>query len=112
MSVSETVQGPTPPGSGLETHSRATRSSVSLSERLDRAAGWAFIMPAVVVVLFLSIFPLIVSLYISLIRLQFVPGGLPSEMRVIAYLLLFSDTVQERISAYDAGFGRQAARQL
>src|ERR1700687_4166329 len=75
MSVSETVQGPTPPGSGLETHSRATRSSVSLSERLDRAAGWAFIMPAVVVVLFLSIFPLIVSLYISLIRLQFVPGG-------------------------------------
>jgi len=51
------------------------RASVSLSERLDHAAGWTFIMPAVLVVLFLSIFPLIVSLYISLVPLQFVPGG-------------------------------------
>jgi len=53
----------------------SARASVSLSDRLDRAAGWVFIMPAVVVVLFLSIFPLIVSLYISLVRLQFVAGG-------------------------------------
>jgi multiple sugar transport system permease protein len=46
-----------------------------LSDRFDRAASWAFLMPAVVVVLFLSIFPLIVSLYVSLVRLQFVKGG-------------------------------------
>src|SRR5258706_1340382 len=75
VSVRETLQGPTPPGSGLETPSLPARASVSLSERLDHAASWTFIMPAVLVVLFLSIFPLIVSLYISLVRLQFVPGG-------------------------------------
>jgi multiple sugar transport system permease protein len=75
VSVRETVQGPTPPGSGLESHSLSQHAAPTLSERLDRAAGWAFIMPAVVVVLFLSIFPLIVSLYISLVRLQFVKGG-------------------------------------
>jgi multiple sugar transport system permease protein len=75
VSVRETLQGPTPPGSGLETPSLSARAAVSLSDRLDRAAGWTFIMPAVLVVLFLSIFPLIVSLYISLVRLQFVPGG-------------------------------------
>ncbi len=46
-----------------------------LQARLDSAAGSAFIMPAVLVVLFLSIFPLIVSLYISLVRLKFVKGG-------------------------------------
>ncbi len=35
----------------------------------------AFVMPAVLVVLFLSIFPLIVSLYISMTRLKFARGG-------------------------------------
>ena len=43
--------------------------------RLDKAAGSAFVLPAVLVVLFMSIFPLILSLYLSLTRLQFVPGG-------------------------------------
>lgn len=42
---------------------------------LDQMAGSVFLLPAVLVVLFLSIFPLIVSLYISLVRLKFVPGG-------------------------------------
>jgi multiple sugar transport system permease protein len=46
-----------------------------ISQLLDRWAGSAFIWPAVLVVLLLSIFPLIVSLYLSLSRLQFVPGG-------------------------------------
>ncbi len=36
----------------------------------------AFVMPAVLVVLFLSIFPLIVSLYVSMARLKFARGGL------------------------------------
>jgi multiple sugar transport system permease protein len=75
VSVRETIQGPTPPGSGLETPSVVSRPTATLGERLDRGAGWAFLMPAIVVVLFLSIFPLIISLYISLTRLQFVPGG-------------------------------------
>jgi multiple sugar transport system permease protein len=43
--------------------------------RLDSMAGSAFVLPAVLVVLFMSIFPLALSLYLSLTRLQFVPGG-------------------------------------
>ena len=46
-----------------------------LRSYLDRWAGNAFIWPAVLVVLCLSIFPLVISLYLSLSRLQFVPGG-------------------------------------
>jgi multiple sugar transport system permease protein len=43
--------------------------------QLERLAGNVFILPAVLVVLFLSIFPLIISLYMSLSRLKFVKGG-------------------------------------
>ncbi len=43
--------------------------------RIERAAGNAFIWPAVLVVLFLAIFPLIISLYLSLSRFRFVRGG-------------------------------------
>jgi multiple sugar transport system permease protein len=38
-------------------------------------AGNVFIWPAVLVVLFLSIFPLVISLYLSLSRFKFVKGG-------------------------------------
>jgi len=43
--------------------------------RADRLASSVFIMPAVLVVLFLAIFPLIISLYLSLSRFKFVKGG-------------------------------------
>ena len=46
-----------------------------LSGWTDSAAQNVFIWPAVLVVLFLSIFPLIVSLYLSLSRFKFVKGG-------------------------------------
>jgi multiple sugar transport system permease protein len=46
-----------------------------LSGWTERAAENVFIWPAVLVVLFLSIFPLIVSLYLSLSRFKFVKGG-------------------------------------
>jgi multiple sugar transport system permease protein len=52
-------------------HSRLQR----LSTYLERIAGHVFIWPAVLIVLFLAIFPLIISLYLSLSRFQFVPGG-------------------------------------
>jgi multiple sugar transport system permease protein len=42
---------------------------------LDRYAGSVFIMPAVLVILGFSIFPLLASLYISLTRLGFSEGG-------------------------------------
>jgi multiple sugar transport system permease protein len=50
-----------------------TRMRISRSEQLAPAA---FILPAVLVVLFISIFPLILSLFLSLSRLRFQSGGL------------------------------------
>lgn len=41
----------------------------------DRASSAAFIMPAVLVILALSIFPLLVSVYLSLARVKFEKGG-------------------------------------
>ena len=46
-----------------------------LSARLDRFAGAVFILPAVVVILVFSIFPLLASLYVSLTQLSFNAGG-------------------------------------
>jgi multiple sugar transport system permease protein len=42
---------------------------------LEKAAGSLFLWPAVLVVLLLAVFPLILSLYLSLSRLKFVKGG-------------------------------------
>lgn len=42
---------------------------------LDRKAHVVFIMPAVLVVLAFSLFPLVVSLYLSLVRFRLAPGG-------------------------------------
>jgi multiple sugar transport system permease protein len=47
----------------------------SLSSRLDRVAGPVFILPAVIVILAFSIFPLLASLYVSLTQLTFNEGG-------------------------------------
>ncbi len=46
-----------------------------LTSRSERFAGTTFVMPAVLVVLALSIFPLIISLYLSFANLKFVKGG-------------------------------------
>jgi len=46
-----------------------------IGARLDRVAGGVFILPAVVVILGFSIFPLLASLYVSLSRLSFSEGG-------------------------------------
>ena len=43
--------------------------------RLDQNAGLVFILPAVIVILGFSIFPLLASLYVSLSRLGFSEGG-------------------------------------
>ena len=45
------------------------------SERLEKSASSVFIAPAILIVLILSIFPLLVSLYLSLSRFKFVRGG-------------------------------------
>src|SRR6266852_933171 len=46
-----------------------------LVSRLDRSAWAVFILPAVLVILTFSIFPLLASLYVSLTRLSFSEGG-------------------------------------
>lgn len=70
MSLSARTQGPAREP-GLEPPSLIT----GIQTRLDSIATSAFIMPAVLVVLFISVFPLIVSLYISMARLKFAKGG-------------------------------------
>jgi multiple sugar transport system permease protein len=47
-----------------------------LGRWVERTTGSIFIWPAVLVVLFLGIFPLLVSLYLSLSRLKLVKGGI------------------------------------
>jgi len=48
----------------------------ALGSRLERMSSQLFIWPAVIVILLLSIFPLIISLYLSFAQLKFVKGGL------------------------------------
>jgi multiple sugar transport system permease protein len=64
-----------------------------LGKWVDRTTANIFIMPAVLVVLLLSIFPLLVSLYLSLSRLKLVKGGI--EFRFVGFAnyqkLLFGD---------------------
>ncbi len=50
-------------------------SSNRFTDWLNRSAGNVFVLPSVVIVLLLSIFPLIVSAYLALTRVRFVPGG-------------------------------------
>jgi len=54
------------------------------SSRAERIAQAVFIWPAVLVVLSLSIFPLIISAYLSLSRFQLVKGGF--EIRFVGWL--------------------------
>jgi multiple sugar transport system permease protein len=61
-----------------------TRSAEGLSRLLDQHAPAVFIMPAVLVVLAMSIFPLLLSLYLSLSRFRFVKGGF--ELKFIGLL--------------------------
>ena len=50
-----------------------------ISTWLDRYASSVFVMPAVLIVLVMSIFPLIVSLYLSLTRVKIAQGGFDIE---------------------------------
>jgi multiple sugar transport system permease protein len=54
----------------------AVASGNPLSRWLDRNAGNLFLLPSILIVLCLSIFPLIISAYLALTRLRFVRGGL------------------------------------
>lgn len=75
MQAEPETQGPALEKSGLED----LRSSQSLRQRLstqsELLAGNVFVLPAVLIVLALSVFPLIISLYLAFAQLRFVRGG-------------------------------------
>src|SRR5713226_882796 len=54
----------------------ARRRLNAVGTRLDRYASGTFILPAVLIILAFSIFPLVASLYVSLTRIKFVQGGI------------------------------------
>jgi multiple sugar transport system permease protein len=61
----------------MKTDSQAQQPSrfARLTASSERWAGTAFVLPAVIALLFLSIFPLLVSLYLSVARFKLVKGG-------------------------------------
>ena len=71
-------------GSARAPASARPRPAERLSGLLDRHAPAVFIMPAVLLVLAMSIFPLLVSAYLSLSRFRFVKGGF--ELKFIGLL--------------------------
>ncbi|HEY2981548.1 MAG TPA: sugar ABC transporter permease [Anaerolineales bacterium] len=58
-----------------ETLARPPSRLQRIGASLERLAPSAFILPTVLALLFLSIFPLLVSLYLSLSRFRLAPGG-------------------------------------
>ena len=72
--MDEKTQGPAPAQPGLETIPNI-EAPLRLAGRFERSAPSVFLMPAVLLVLFVSILPLILSLYLSLVQLTFVKGG-------------------------------------
>src|SRR6185503_6405949 len=70
-------RGPIPsPGSGLESSVPSDRSRLRSGVDNLLAPKNVFLWPALLVILALSIFPLVVSLYLSLSRLQFTSSGI------------------------------------
>jgi multiple sugar transport system permease protein len=65
------------PGSDLTSSGSSARRAVSLGAwRSDGAARWLFIWPAVLLILFLSIFPLVASLALSFSQVVLKKGGI------------------------------------
>jgi len=75
MRVERQSQDPAQSGIDLVVPLPSSGRLAMLTAWAERLAGNVFILPAVLVVLFLSIFPLILSLYMSLTRFKFVKGG-------------------------------------
>lgn len=68
-----------PATGGIETvdgdELRGTRMRVRLNTWLATSSKTAYLMPAIGIVLFVSVFPLVFSLYLSLSNVRFVPEG-------------------------------------
>jgi multiple sugar transport system permease protein len=76
METEQQTQNPAQPETDLETTVPVVSHHFQrLGTRAERLSRHAFVWPAILVVLLLSIFPLLISLYFSLSRLKFVKGG-------------------------------------
>ncbi len=75
MQTEQQTQNSLQPEANPETTGPVTGRFQRLGAQAEHLAGNVFIWPAILVVLLLSIFPLFVSLYLSLSRLKFVKGG-------------------------------------
>lgn len=74
-----------------------SRQQQRVGMRLERWSALTFLMPAVLALLFLSIFPTIASLYLSLSRFKFARGGFELEFIGLEnYRELLSGTEQSR----------------
>lgn len=75
MQVERQPQNPARPGVILEAALPLNGRRHRLSTQAERLASHVFIWPSILVVLLLAIFPLALSLYLSLSRFKFVKGG-------------------------------------
>jgi multiple sugar transport system permease protein len=75
MTNAEQTQGPTGSRSGLEAPNVSRTRLNALTTWFDSVATNIFILPAVLVILFLALVPLFLSLYVSLTRLSFSQGS-------------------------------------
>ena len=66
--------GPSPGWARFRDKTMKTRSA-TFSEWADQKAPAVFILPAILIILLLAIFPLLISLYLSLCRFKFIKGG-------------------------------------
>lgn len=73
------------------------RRQLTLSERFERATPSLFLLPAVLIVLTLSIFPLILSLYLSVSRLRFEGGGIRLDFVGAANYAKFLTGIEQKV---------------
>ena len=83
--ASRTDNAETIPGSEIQPtptmqRKQAPGVAACLNAWLDASPKYAYLLPAIAIVLFLSVFPLIVSLYLSLSSIEFVRGDSRSAM--------------------------------
>ncbi len=73
----------------------STRGVAGIQSWLDASARYVLLLPAVLIVLVLALFPLIASLYLSFANLKFVPGGFQINFVGLAnYAKLLTGTEQ------------------
>jgi multiple sugar transport system permease protein len=75
LQTEQPSQNPSQAQSDLEISAPAVDHFQRLTTNTERLSRHVFIWPAILVVLLLSVFPLIVSFYLSLSRFKFVRGG-------------------------------------